>query len=137
MRIIFTAGSALIASLHVLKHLTAARVAHLIGRATEVRGEEGTEGGDASSTGGSAEDLGGIGRSEEVRRVDLEALKIGVHELTAGHGVVSLEGVAGNVGRMSVIWQKIEIARSVKCHSYTIKSDLQAIHLNCLNQVRV
>ena len=117
MRIIFTAGSTLIASLHVLEHLTAARVAHLIGRATEVRGEEGTEGGDASSTGGSAEDLGGIGRSEKVRRVDLEALKIGVHELTAGHGVVSLEGVAGNVGRMSVIWEKIEIAGSVKCHN--------------------
>ena len=101
---ILTASSrALVAPLHVLKHLSATSVTELVGRPAEVGGEESAEGGDRESTSGCAHDLIGVRRSEQELSVHLETLDIRVGELTDGHAIDTLEGMAWDHGAVSVI----------------------------------
>ena len=68
----------LVASLHVLEHLSALGVAQLVSRSTEVGGEERAEGGDSGDNSGGTGNLQRVGRSEQVGGVDLESFHVGV-----------------------------------------------------------
>ena len=94
----------LVASLHVLEHLAALGVAHLVSGATEVGGEEAAEGGDLRGGLSTTWDGLGVGRSEEVRGVDLEALKIRVGKLADGNTSGGLEWMSSHEGGMGVIY---------------------------------
>ena len=99
----------LVALLHALKHFSASVVAHAVGGSTEVAGEEGSEAWDAHGGGRSTCNLGGVGRSEQVRRVDLEEFQVGVGQLTNVKASLELlEGVAGHHSGMRVVYKKLE-----------------------------
>ena len=96
-------GVVLVASLHVLKELSAAGVVKLESVSTEVSLEEVGEGGDGGSTGGVTDNLERVGGSEQVRSVQLELAHVGVEQVAGAEAGVSLEGVAGHVCGMSVV----------------------------------
>ena len=102
--VVAAACTVLVASLHVLKHLSALAVAETVGAASEVRGEEGTEGGDAGGDGSGTSHGVGVRRREEEGRVDLETLQVGVSELANREAVHTLEGVASHESGMRVVY---------------------------------
>ena len=83
--VVVAARARLVTLLHILEHLAAAGVSHLVGRPTEVGGEEGAEAGDAGTGTGGTCHLLGVGWREEEGRVDLEALDVGVGEHADAH----------------------------------------------------
>ena len=101
---VFTASSrALVALLHVFEHLTATSVAELVGGPAEVAREEGAEGGDGESTSRGTHDFSRVRRGEQELSVHLETLGVRVVELSNGHAVDTLEGMARNHSAVRVI----------------------------------
>ena len=75
----------------------------MVGRPTEVALEESAE---RRSGGGSVDEarsLHGVGRSEQERSIDLEALHIGVEEVAVAHDPGALEGMASDEGGVGVV----------------------------------
>ena len=102
--IIATASTVLVASFHVLEHLSTLVVTETVSATTEVGREEGAEGGDAGGDGGSADHFAGVGGREEEGRVDLETLHVGVSELANREAVHTLEWVTGHERGMRVVY---------------------------------
>ena len=97
------AGVVFVAAFHVLEHLAALLVSEVVGGSGEVAGEESAEGGDGGGERGGERVLQGVGRSEEEGRRNVEALHIGVHEVTISQSDTSLERVANNEGGVGVV----------------------------------
>ena len=111
--VVVASRATLVASLHVLEHLSALGVAQLVSRSTEVVGEERAEGWDRGGNSNGTGNLQRVGRSEQVGGVDLESLHIGMLEHANGLVSIGLEGVTGNERGMCVVYTAVKRRISV------------------------
>ena len=91
-----------VTSLKSFQHLSAGTTER-VGGVSEVGLEELSERRNAGSSGGTSDNLGRVGRSEENGGVNLEFLHVGVVKHTSGVNPTSLEWMSSNIGGMSMI----------------------------------